>query len=221
MPTHILYLSFILMAIAIYPGGMLTMSASYVRGKVKDLQMVYLSSANIYFLIFIGMIAIGLPFYETISFKLDWYWAAGAILLSPILVLMEFQIGKLVLFIKNRKIKNLKLSVSGTWVNRNAVFWLLTFSLAILEELMFRQIWAYFLMDIFQLPVWVFIAVSAFLYALNHLYLGDYTFWQKLVTGAVFSAIFVLSGRSLLVPVLAHVFQNISILILERKLSHA
>jgi hypothetical protein len=56
------------------------------------------------------------------------------------------------------------------------------------------------------------VALTAAGYGLNHLYFGALTVFQKTVTGVLFGALFLACGHSLLVPVTAHVVQNLLVL---------
>ena len=80
------------------------------------------------------------------------------------------------------------------------------------EELIFRRIGIDLLVSNLAWPVWAAIAITSVFYGLNHLYFGWLTVSQKILTGAVYGALYVISGHALLVPLVAHVVHNIVVL---------
>ncbi len=80
------------------------------------------------------------------------------------------------------------------------------------EEMVFRGI---FLPVLDQLvPVLVAVAVTSIVYGFNHLYFGWLAVLQKTLTGVGLGLLFVYSGYSVLVPIAAHVVQNLVVLLL-------
>lgn len=80
---------------------------------------------------------------------------------------------------------------------------------ACFEELLFRQILIRELY--FELPtrfLVLAVLISAFLYAINHIYFSVFAVAQKFVSALVFAALFVFSGYNLLIPMVAHCVQN-------------
>jgi membrane protease YdiL (CAAX protease family) len=88
------------------------------------------------------------------------------------------------------------------------------------EEVVFRGVGLHLLETVLHWPALVAIAVTAIVYGFNHLWFGGLTVLQKTGTGLLFGALYDLSGHSLVVPLLAHVVQNLVVLlVLPRWLS--
>lgn len=82
---------------------------------------------------------------------------------------------------------------------------------AVAEELVFRRLGVE-LLGALAWPLWTIVALTSIVYGLNHLYFGWTTVAQKTLTGAVYAGLYLVGGRSLLVPVIAHVVHNAAIL---------
>jgi membrane protease YdiL (CAAX protease family) len=92
--------------------------------------------------------------------------------------------------------------------------------IAVAEEVVFRGVGQHLLERVLLWPAVPAIALTAAVYGLNHLYFGNLTVLQKVSTGVLYGALYDLSGRAVLVPVIAHVLQNLVVLlVLPRWLS--
>ncbi len=89
---------------------------------------------------------------------------------------------------------------------------------AIAEEVLFRGVGLHLLETVLHWPALAAVAMSALVYGLNHLWFGGLTVAQKVVSGLGFGALYDLSGHSLLVPLLAHVVQNLLVLLVLPRL---
>jgi len=81
------------------------------------------------------------------------------------------------------------------------------------EEVIFRGVGVHLLETVLHWPALAAIAVTAVVYGGNHLWFGGLTVLQKTGTGLLFGALYDLSGHSLAVPLLAHVLQNLVVLL--------
>jgi membrane protease YdiL (CAAX protease family) len=81
------------------------------------------------------------------------------------------------------------------------------------EEVIFRGVGQHLLTHVFGWPAAAAIALMALVYGLNHLYFGWLTVGQKAVTGLLFGALYQACGQAVLVPVLAHLTQNLVVLL--------
>ena len=86
----------------------------------------------------------------------------------------------------------------------------------ILEELIFRSAIINVLLDL-SLPATFIICIAVIIFALNHIHWGLFTAVQKLFSGCIFVLLYVLSGYNLLLPVIAHLVQNFTLLMLSRR----
>jgi membrane protease YdiL (CAAX protease family) len=81
---------------------------------------------------------------------------------------------------------------------------------AVAEEVLYRGVWIGTLHERLDVPSTAAVAVAAAGYALGHMFFGFAVVGQKAVTGVLYGALLVASG-SLLVPVVAHVAQNVAV----------
>ncbi len=132
--------------------------------------------------------------------------AVGAGLAAPF---VEYVIGSLTM----RRFARLAVHERS---GRGAAALLAAVAAAAAEEALFRGV-AFTLLEQWLVPAAV-IAITSVVYGLNHLYFGWLTVWQKTLTGVGFGALFVLSGHSLVIPLIAHVTQNLVVLlVLQRR----
>ena len=82
------------------------------------------------------------------------------------------------------------------------------------EELVFRGVWLPVLERSLGWLAAAAIALTSVIYGLNHLFFGWLTVVQKTVTGVALGVLFELSGFHLVVPVIAHVTQNLVVLLI-------
>ncbi|MFF2217084.1 CPBP family intramembrane glutamic endopeptidase [Streptomyces antibioticus] len=81
---------------------------------------------------------------------------------------------------------------------------------AVAEEVLYRGLWIGVLEQAPHLAAWSAVCVAALAYALGHVFFGGMVMLQKALSGAVFGLLLVASG-SLLVPVAAHLAQNLAV----------
>lgn len=79
---------------------------------------------------------------------------------------------------------------------------------AALEEILFRQIIILELYGLFDMLL-VGVILSCLLYAVNHIYFSVFSVAQKIVSGFIFSILFIFSGYNILVPIITHCVQNL------------
>lgn len=109
------------------------------------------------------------------------------------------------------------LTVQPFWRTRlTPTHHLLMVLVAVGEEIVFRQVWIELLERSLGLPLFGALAVSALLYGLNHQFFGGVSVVSKTFTGLVYGGLYVLGGRSLWLPILAHVLQNQALFFLAR-----
>jgi membrane protease YdiL (CAAX protease family) len=63
----------------------------------------------------------------------------------------------------------------------------------------------------------VALGVTSVVYGLNHLYFGWLAVLQKTLTGVGLGLLFIYSGYSILVPIIAHATQNLVVQLLPRR----
>jgi membrane protease YdiL (CAAX protease family) len=90
-------------------------------------------------------------------------------------------------------------------------------AVAVAAEVIFRGVGLHLLVTELGWPAAAAVGLTAVGYGLNHLYFGPLTVLQKSVTGVLLGVLFLASGHSLLVVVVAHGVQNVAILGLARR----
>jgi len=141
-------------------------------------------------------------------------WYIIAVVAGPLLIGLEFLVGAAAIRLSGYRVQGLK--VNNKWVKISNSGFALTIVLAILEELMYRQLWGVILIGNLRLPIWGFLLISSSAYGFNHIYFGLVTFLQKVVSGVVFALLYVYSGGAILIPIIAHTLQNVIVLFLGR-----
>ncbi|WP_198527700.1 CPBP family intramembrane glutamic endopeptidase [Ruminiclostridium josui] len=144
----------------------------------------------------------------------EFIWYIMAIISAPVLIAIELAVGGIMLRLLKIKVKGI--SINANWSRISVFGCILTVLLAIIEELIYRQLWSTVIIDNLNWGIGAFVFISSVVYGLNHLYYGFTTFLQKTISGIIFAVIFLLSGGCILVPLIAHSLQNIIILIMGR-----
>lgn len=137
-----------------------------------------------------------------------WWWAAG-VAVAPLLIALEYAVGYV--WMASRGLRPGGLRVSGAWAGAGYGVMALTVAVAAGEEMLFRQVWMHVLAGA-GLGLPPALAVTALVYALNHLHFGPLTLLQKFASGWVFGWLYAASGGSVWVPMLAHAAQNLLVL---------
>lgn len=86
----------------------------------------------------------------------------------------------------------------------------------ILEELIFRCSLFSILLE-FNISLLLICATAVAVFALNHVHWGIFIFIQKLLSGCVFVMLYVLFDYNIIIPIIAHLIQNFTLLLLSRR----
>lgn len=144
------------------------------------------------------------------SAQLGWY--LGALLAGLLCIALEFLVGALLLWAKDGRFpKGFAVHPSYT-PGANVVEILLVAFLVLGEELILRQAFFAILLGGLGLAPWAAIALSALIYGLNHIFFGWSAVPQKVASGALYASLYYLAGMSILVPVIAHLVQNMALI---------
>ncbi|MEV0397578.1 CPBP family intramembrane glutamic endopeptidase [Polymorphospora rubra] len=141
----------------------------------------------------------------------DPLWYAVAVVLGLAAPFLEYLLGAGVLLARRQRVGGIGVHER---VGLGPLRVLAALGIAVAEEILFRSVALGLLLDPFGLLSPLAIGLTALVYGLNHLYYGWLTVAQKTLTGLWLGALFVLSGHSLLVPLIAHVVQNLVVLVL-------
>ncbi|NLK58059.1 MAG: CPBP family intramembrane metalloprotease [Tissierellia bacterium] len=207
MTTPTLYLDVLFMGLLSYPSGISQIIAMIFRPRSGAFAKRYLEIASAYLLFLIGLSAVELPFWDYLRFFNGWIWPLIAILSGGGLIYTEFLIGYTILKVQHKNVAK-RMEIATDWKTADRGMWFVTMLYAILEEILYHGLWPYLLIVRAGVPGYMFVFITGILYGLNHLRMGTITFVQKVLSGAVLSLLFVWSGYSIWIPLLAHLAQN-------------
>lgn len=138
------------------------------------------------------------------------HWLAAAAAVGCLAPAIEFGVGALAVLGRGQKVGRIGLHQLAATGSALAVVGAV--GVAVAEEILFRGVGLHLLGQVLGWPIAAAVALTAVVYGLNHLYFGWVTVGQKIVTGVAFGALYELGGHSVLVPVVAHVAQNLVVL---------
>lgn len=213
MSIPILCRNLLVLLATIYPVSLPQIAANFTKKSTgKNSQEIYLASSVFIsvFLLLLSWALIQQPDFVTLPSSYIWFFLAVAA--APLLIILEYIVGAILLVAK--RIRASGLAVNANWTRLSKAGCIFTILLAIVEELIYRQLWSVIILDNLGLHVAGFILISSFVYGFNHLYYGFSTFLQKAVSGVILSLLYLLSGRSILIPLVAHSLQNAVILLM-------
>lgn len=216
MNTRIPCLEILFMAFLFYPSGVSQIISMMKRDKKDNLPLHYLITATLYLIFALALTAIYLPYYNKLSLSVDLKGVLLGLAVAMLVIPAEYCIGVISLKLQGRRVER-GIKLNKSWQRQGAALWIITIIYAVVEEILYRGVWKFILIDRIAAPWIVFFVCSAILYGLNHLRFGGVAIIQKTFTGACFTAIYLLSGYELLVPIIAHVGQNLLLFALERK----
>lgn len=204
MSFHIHYLKVFLVLFAIiFPSTLTGFFMSLQKSRI------FVTASNAITYLFLVLLGLWTGFIGEIHFPNNPIWLFIAMGMGFVCICIEVLVGKFILYAKNRVwIKRIEIheSASGTCWPID-VFLILVGAFG--EEMIFRQILFYIGMDILGWPVLFVVLFSSIIYGLNHIFFSRQSVVQKVFSGIVFSMLFLLSGKSIIIAVLAHFSQNL------------
>lgn len=216
MYSHTLSLSVLCFAVLCYPSGIAQILALIARRGNRNISSNYLVFGIVTMLINLSLVAIYIPYYDVFNFDIAPLTVVAGLVVGSAALFIEYGIGYLILKVKNKKVAR-RIAIHTNWSNADWKLWLETIVYAIIEEIIYRGAFAYIILNLLNLPVWVFVLISSLAYAVNHLRLGVSIVTQKLITGIMFATLYTLLGRNILSTMIAHVVQNVVILLIGQK----
>ncbi|KOR25344.1 CPBP family intramembrane glutamic endopeptidase [Clostridium sp. L74] len=184
----------------------LTKENSYNESLEKSLKIL----AIIYAIILVGIFIISKEkFYVNIDS--NYYLYIMAVIFVPITICWEIIAGYIILGVSNKAIPKLKISLVFTKTNIKVI--ILSILIGIFEEFVYRQLWFNVLFKDFKLHIVIVLVIASFVYALNHIFLGKQVFFQKMVAGIIYGALFYFSGFNIIIPIITHCLENVVILL--------
>lgn len=146
----------------------------------------------------------------------QWYWLAVALAVGVAAPAWEAGLGAALAWARRRRVTGIRLHQQ--WTNVGTIGVAAAVLVAIAEEVIFRGVGIYLLTGTLGAPIAMAVVITALAYGLNHLYFGWLTVLQKCITGIVLGGLFVAAGYSVLVPMVAHVVQNLVVLLVLPRL---
>ena len=214
MNIHIPYLEDILLLCAlIFPGSI---NAMLPKSKGKNAFAIStIMNITVHIILIILIVIVKREQFLFLNFP-SWFFYPIAIAAGFSCIVFEYYIGALQIFIKEGKFPK-GIRVHSFYTSKMKIMdFLLIIVLVIVEELILRQALFTILLLSIKLNLWIVITVSAFIYGLNHLFFGIKTFPQKLISGFIYTCLFYFSGMSIIVPIIAHTVQNLSLALMSR-----
>lgn len=215
MSTPIPYLDCIILAAAVYPSGFSYSLFRTWKGPPREVSTAFLFVLALPFVCVAGALAAIYP--QVFDFRAASVpMFAAAVLLVPAALLIEYCL---------HAIESYRLS--GRFPRGIAVqrFWrrglsptdhLLLMLVVVGEEIFYRGFWIAILQGSFSFPPWLAIGVSSLAYGLNHLVFGRASVISKTAVGILYGSLYLFGGKSLLLPIVCHGLQNVTLFILAK-----
>ncbi|WP_297203761.1 CPBP family intramembrane glutamic endopeptidase [uncultured Brachyspira sp.] len=212
MNSHTHYLSALLVLTAVsFPTSLIGIFIKLNLGRINNILPNALSYALFVIMVFFtGYIGI-------INYSANIYFIIIAFVFSFICIGLELFEGIIIHFIKYRVwIKNIEVHKI---IEKKNIFFdiIIIFIGALCEEIIFRQVFFNIAYNIFSINIFIVIILSAFIYAINHIYLGANAVFQKFIVGLIYSLLFVYSSFCIIIPVITHFSQNMILYLLSLK----
>ncbi len=218
MNIRILCLRILCLLLLVYPVAVPNILSNMIYNNIKHDKRKQKISFWIFCVLFFSLAA-WLALYLPDSFDTPylrgsvWYGLIG-ILAAPLLIMVEMLVGVIACLLTKKKIG--ELTVDDRIGKESAFILICVLLVSVLEEILFRSV-GFEILGALGVNVWGCIAISGFLYALNHCHEGFVTTFQKMVTGILLGLMFYLSKFNIAVPILAHVFENVIVIVWSKR----
>lgn len=221
MTYHTQFLKTIMMLVILcLPIGLGVNMSYFISAAVKKkkLSIDYLGMIISYasILLFSFLSGVGRPL-DT-GFDLDVFGILVAIVAGLLCICIEYLVGVLLTFCSTKR-WILKISVHSVYSDARKIdLWdiLAVGAFVILEEFVFRSAIINALSEL-ELSVALIVGIAIIVFALNHVHWGLFVFIQKLFSGCVFVLLYVFFGYNIIIPIVAHLIQNFTLLWLSRR----
>jgi len=205
-----MYDHWLILLATLFPTGFVSAILDVAKLRPKQSQTVDTPSLAILAIVLAGIL--GLTFWQSpwiFEFRhAAWFWYILAICYGPIGNGVEYVLLDIPAYMQSGVIFQ-SVTRNSAWANLNKSMIFLMCLIAVLEEIIYRQICWSILETRMSFPSEVCIALTGFAYACNHLYFGSSAFWTKFCSGSIYAFLYWISGYEILVPILAHVSQNL------------
>jgi hypothetical protein len=216
MSTPILYLDALLLASTVYPSGFsyslfTSWSGAPSKGSTAFLTFLalpYLIVCPALWLLHPGFLAVR----DTTALLV-----IGALLMIPLVLGIEYVTHGTAMYLTKGSFPKW-FSVHRFWSDRLSVRdHILLWVIVVGEEFIYRALWFGVLHRSFGFSIPVAVAVSSLAYGLNHLSFGGISVLSKTVSGVFYASVYLLGAECILLPILTHGLQNVTLFGLARK----
>ncbi|MCL1996311.1 MAG: CPBP family intramembrane metalloprotease [Defluviitaleaceae bacterium] len=195
------------------PKDVIDMGKAKFNGYVRAIIFLWGSALVVLIMSFIGNISFTDLGFRPISFSYNvWFTAITLVVCGLAFV---YFIWALISSLRNKKVKEKQATDSVTekalpgTTRERKLFFLVNFSSAICEELIFRGFTAFLLQAVFPgIPIFLIILITGVVFGLSHLYQGLEGVIETGIVGVILMSLFLASG-SLILPMLLHFFGNL------------
>jgi membrane protease YdiL (CAAX protease family) len=207
MTIRTLFLDSLILTSASFPSGFAAAVSSALRVSARQVTTAFLGIVlTPLVIVFSGSLSLRpeLFFYRPPHMRV----LLLAVVAAPATLLLEWGFHITVGFARSGVVQR-RLELHRFWGGRwSAGQFLLLASIALGEEVVFRQIWISILGQSLGFTPLSALTGSAAIYGINHLYFGWSSVLAKTLAGIVYGGLFLLDDRSLFAPFLAHALQN-------------
>jgi membrane protease YdiL (CAAX protease family) len=203
------YLELLILAATVFPVGVVSIflapTRSYITVRIEE------RTLTLYCLILATIVATaGWVDKDAWEVRLaHWHYYALGILCAPICLGIEYVLASFVSW-KQTGGFGRGVQLNPRWqVKMASSVKILILCVVACEEVIFRQIWIRHLLALGGTRLSLAIVLSAGIFGLNHIQFGATAVATKLVSGIIYGCLYIASGYSLLVPLLAHGLQNV------------
>jgi membrane protease YdiL (CAAX protease family) len=216
MSTPTLYLEWLILAATAYPAGFSYSLFAARRGAAGAVSTSFL------FYLALPFVAVSLA---VLAARPELFALRGttplmlvlAALLAPVALVVEYLIHALATYERGGKFLR-GVRIQQFWQGRlSLVDGVLLGAVVVGEELFFREVWLGTLYHSNGLPGALALLLSSAIYGFNHLAYGSLSVASKTASGLIYGGLYLLGGKSLLLPVVTHGLQNIILFKLTRE----
>lgn len=215
MSTHILCLNILILLVTLSPVMCAQTIMYIINNGVIDYSMEKFLKILEAVLIIVILLSAALKIdIFMINLPKQNYWYLVGLISVVVILVIEVLISYIIICLSGKSVSGITLIT--TWKKASIKVIGLSVIVALLEEVIFRQIWFSILIKEFKMNIILVIIISGFIYAMNHGFLGKKVLMQKFVTGIIYGCLFYFSGNCVIIPVIAHCVQNSVILMKDR-----
>jgi membrane protease YdiL (CAAX protease family) len=216
MNTPTLYLDLVILLASVFPSGFsATVSSVFRKKREEKIDTIFLLFLVSPFFILAAVFFILKKDLFFINFPPGIFYVIAFVSI-PLCFFLEYITGVIYIYFTTGKVYK-GITLHSAWKSELSIPYLLLLALiAGGEEIIYRQAWFAILAGTFHLPVIVIILITSLFYGLNHFHMGINAVLAKFISGCVYGGLYVLSGYSILVPIITHVLQNLILIFLTR-----